>query len=182
MGKSLSKAHENKIGGAVPAPPNPPSWWWGCVGSTIWELVGENIATGSTKILLACCRAGARVPTNIAPKAGTCMNVSLSSFQFDTTTMPVEARFHSWAAMIPYFHAEQPVGAVDFVLRAQVWLLEGMVLSVNSMPPVTLERTAALHRGGRAHRLRRRAFARRKLARQRRRFQARGARRRLRAG
>jgi AraC-like DNA-binding protein len=86
---------------------------------------------------------GGRVPDNIALKTGTCMNVSLSSFQFDTTTIPIEARFQSWAAMIPYFHVEQPAGADDFVLRAKVWLLEGMVLSVNTMPPVTLERTAA---------------------------------------
>jgi AraC-like DNA-binding protein len=68
---------------------------------------------------------------------------ALPSISVDTGSMPIEARFESWAAMIPYFEVQRPAGAEDFLLRAQVWLLEGIVLSVNAMPPVTLERTAS---------------------------------------
>ncbi len=70
------------------------------------------------------------------------MNAPLPSMSIDTASMPIEARFPSWAAMIPYFEVERPAGADDFLLRAKAWLLEGIVLSVNAMPPVALERTA----------------------------------------
>jgi AraC-like DNA-binding protein len=65
-------------------------------------------------------------------------------FHFDTAGLPAGSELEAWASILPWFDVGRSGEAGGFNVLASAWLLDGMVLSVTRMPPVWLERSAAL--------------------------------------